>query len=130
MECKACNEHTEEVNTEPKRIVMLVVWYEYGKPYIGREPDLWDFWQSLPKDGLQAIRGYYNHRNPSNNAPLGFTLSGCDWYFMTMNGIVGGDTNTTKKEIEDRYFGASVKRGRWTTPANIDRINEEIGSWR
>lgn len=133
-DCPKCDQHTEKVNSEPRRVVMLVVWYEHGKPYIGREPDLIEFWKALPEDGFEAMKGYYNHRNPSNNAPLGFNLSGCDFYFMTPEGIVGGcyanEYKDPAKDIPKRYPGAIVKRGKWTTPANIDRINEEMAAWR
>ena len=128
--CQNCEKPAEEINQEPKRIVALAVWYEEGPPHEFVEPNLDIEWLVLPEDGLQAIKGLYNHVNPSNEVPYAFSLSGCDWYFMTPDGIVGGDTNTTKEEIERRYPGAVVKRGKWTSPANIDRINAEVAAWR
>lgn len=127
----------DAINAEPRRITIVVIWYEHGEPYLWREgkefanaEELFALWQALPDDGFQATRYFFNHRNESNGAMLGASLSGCDWYWLTPEIIFGGDTGVSPEEIASRYKGASIKRGKWTTPDNIQRINEELGRWR
>lgn len=140
--CAKCDAHAEAVariNAEPRRIIMFAAWYELGRPVVAREheDDLETVWLQMPQDGLQKVQYVYNHRNVSRDGRSGAhykgSLSGCDWYFMARaadgNLFIGGDQNVTKAEIDARYPGAVLKRGKWTSPANIDRINAEVMSW-
>jgi hypothetical protein len=56
-------------------------------------------------------------------------MSGDDWYWKTGD-IYAHGSNTTREEIERRYPGASVKRGMWTTDAEMQRVGAEMAEAR
>ena len=130
--CLKCDERAAVVNKEPRRVVMLAVMYETDvEPRELREPDIFRQWQALPDDGMQYVKAWYNHCNPSNGEPYKANIAGGVVYYMVpcFDGgwIIACDNAMTVAEVERRYPGASVKRGKDTSPANIDRINAIMG---
>lgn len=104
-------------------------WYTEGRVFVSREIA----WADLPDDGFLALTLYYNVAAP-DGYPLARTLSGSDWYFkqgdIYGSSMDGGDKADTEAEIEERYPGASVKRGKWTTDAEMHGVVAQQGKAR
>ena len=71
-------------------------------------------------DGLEEhLNGHrYTHREG---------MCGIDHYFMAPHhsGTTYGSNNDTKEEIESRYPGALVKRGKWVPSSVFKKIQME-----
>ena len=92
-----------------------------------------DKWEDMPDDGVIFIMLYkddgdgleenlnghrYTHREG---------MCGIDFYFKAPHhsGTTYGSNNDTKEEIESRYPGAIVKRGKWVPASVFDKIQME-----
>jgi hypothetical protein len=89
-------------------------WYTEGRIFDGEG---FEDWQALPDDGVLTVMLWF--ANGTRRIE-----QGNDSYFATPEGIYG-HSNETVAEIEPRYPGASVKRGKWTTDAEMDRVTTE-----
>jgi len=94
-------------------------------------------WEDLPDDGLLGIRWYedkFKEPDPNGNTVrIGLKMTGMDYYFQAPgpNGIImGADIDhrevDRKEEIQRRYPGAVVKRGKWTDPDTFDDAWQDI----
>ena len=82
-------------------------------------------WQRLAPDGfLYGAVGWTGE----DGRRYGRQMGGNDRYWMTPDGVVG-HSDDPASEIAERYPGASVKRGMWTTEAEVMRAHDESVAW-
>jgi hypothetical protein len=74
-------------------------------------------WQALPDDGVLSVMLWFADGTRR-------VMQGNDFYFVTPNGVFGHNDHP-QEETERRYPGASVKRGMWTTDAEMNRVAAE-----
>lgn len=84
-------------------------WYTEGRVYEGHG---YDDWCALPDDGVLTVMLY--HADGTRRVE-----QGNDYYWATPDGIYG---HSDDQQIEDRYPGASVKRGKWTTDEEMGHV--------
>lgn len=95
-------------------IASFRAWYTEGRVFDG---ETFEDWQALPDDGF-----LYGAVMSSDHT--GRQMGGNDSYFSTEDGIYG-HSNDSVEEIERRYPGASVKRGKWTTEDELQWAHDE-----
>jgi hypothetical protein len=90
-------------------------WYTGRRVFFGE--GLED-WRALPDDGVLTVMLY--HEDGTRRVQ-----QGNDFYFAAPSdaGEVFGHSDDL--DIEGRYPGASVKRGMWTTDAEMGRVGRE-----
>lgn len=91
-------------------------------------------WEDLPDDGVIYIM-LYKDEGDGQEANLNadrYThregMCGIDQYFMAPHHSgfpVYGSNNDTKEEIESRYPGAIIKRGKWVPAEVFRRVDME-----
>lgn len=86
-------------------------------------------WEGLPEDGWEAFVLYFD-KLTSGGVPYRRIMMGSDYYFRadTEIGPIYGESHDPPEEIERRFPGASIKRGKWTSEAVMDRIREEANA--
>lgn len=95
-------------------VVRWRVWYVGGEV---REGKTFTDWQTLPDDGVLIVMLY--HEDGTRRIE-----QGNDSYWATPEGAYA-HSNDPAEEIKRRYVGASVKRGKWTTDAEMQRVEAE-----
>jgi hypothetical protein len=82
-------------------------------------------WKTLPDDGVLGFKFFFD--TFSGNTRHARNAGGTDWYWLqpTDNGIVLGNSDDAATEISTRYPGAVLKRGQWTTPDDLERVECE-----
>lgn len=111
MNC--CDEPIAEVNmpqprTDAKKfnVIGWKAWYVDGQWFTSRETK----WEDLPDDGVAVVMLYFEDGTRR--------IVEDDWYFkVEVDGktLYGQDGWAGSRElIQQRYPGASVKRGKWT----------------
>ena len=90
------------------------VWYVGGRVRNGRT---FGAWKRLPDDGVLTVMLWFDDGTRR-------VEQGNDSYFATPEGVFGHNDETAE-QIEARYPGASVKRGMWTTDAEMHRVAAE-----
>lgn len=90
------------------------VWYVGGGTYDG---ETFNDWQQLAADGVLTVMLWFEDGTRR-------VEQGNDFYFATPNGVYGHNDHP-QEETERRYPGASVKRGMWTTDAEMQRVAAE-----
>ena len=94
----------------------LIGWkvrYEDGRVFSSRT----SVWSELPADGAINVIKFQDELG-SDGKPTRQILEGYSYYFRqvtTGGGEILGATEDTPAEIEARYPGAVVLRGKWTT---------------
>ena len=84
-----------------------------------------DRWADLPDDGVLVLRLYYDDfAGRDGSVRYTKSLSGDDHYFHIPGTDLFGCNNDPIDEIHDRYPGAIVKRGKWTTHAEMTAVQE------
>lgn len=79
--------------------------------------------EQLPADGVLGIVKYKPERTQAGK-PYREILSGYDHYFFWRGEWFGN--SDTRKDIERRYPGALILRGKWTTGAEMKRVQGEM----
>jgi hypothetical protein len=95
-------------------VIRWRVWYVGGDTYDG---STFDAWQQLPGDGVLTIMLWFEDGTRR-------VEQGNDFYFATPDGVFGHNDDPAE-ETERRYPGVSVKRGMWTTDAEMARVAAE-----
>lgn len=89
-------------------------------------------WDELPDDGMLGLVTVFDERNTANGIRLKRHVDGCDWYWQAP-GLDGepifGYSDDDPDEIRDRYPGAVVKRGKWTSDPEMSRVIDEMNGW-
>lgn len=93
-------------------IARFRAWYTEGRIFDGES---FEDWQALPEDGVLTVMLWH----PDGTRRV---EQGNDFYFATPDGVYG---HNDQPDNEDRYPGASVKRGKWTTDAEMERVATE-----
>lgn len=89
-------------------------WYTEGRVFDGQG---FEDWLALPDDGVLTVMLWFEDGTRR-------VEQGNDQYWATPEGIYAHSDDPTE-EIERRYPGASVKRGKWTTDAEMQRVAAE-----
>ena len=116
------------------RVIAAYCWYTEGRLFKDDFPDdpaLVDWWRELPDDGFLAAKLFYDEH--SGPVRLARNISGDEWYYIqpTVRGLViDHGSRVTRDEIESRYPGAIIKRGKATTIDEIEQVNEAQGAAR
>ena len=84
-------------------------------------------WEALPDDGAILILLYHDER-ARNRLPKRRTMVGCDYYFK--QGEIYGHGDHPLKDVIQRYPGAQIKRGKWTTDEEYTNIINEASKDR
>jgi hypothetical protein len=90
------------------------VWFVGGHTYDG---ETFNDWASIPDDGVLSVMLWFDDGTRR-------VMQGNDFYFATPGGVYGHNDHP-QQETERRYPGASVKRGQWTTDAEMEHIARE-----
>ena len=97
-------------------------WYTEARVFDG---ETFADWQALPEDGLLCVMVLFEDGTSRYAA-------GNNYYWSTPD-LCCAHSNDPLAEIEDRYPGASVKRGKWTSEAEMKRVHDEAfalaGEW-
>jgi hypothetical protein len=84
-------------------------------------------WGQLPDDGIVIV---YHFKSDGRR----LELAGDDSYFFapTKSGDVWGSNRETEKQVQERYPGAIVKRGKWVPLEVFHKIQARAAadSWR
>jgi hypothetical protein len=97
-------------------IIRWRTWCVGGKVYNG---STFDEWSQLPDDGVLTVMLW--HRDGTRRV-----MQGNDYYWATPDGVYAhGDSRDPVVDIINRYPSASVKRGMWTTDAEMNRVAAE-----
>lgn len=96
-------------------VVRWRVWYTDGRVFNGTT---FNAWKRLPDDGVLSVMLW--HADGTRRV-----MQGDDLYFATAEGVYAHDSRYSAEEIADRYPGASIKRGKWTTDAEMLRVAAE-----
>lgn len=99
---------------DDQQVARWRVWYVGGDTIEGRS---FAAWKRLPDDGVLTVMLW--HGDGTRRVE-----QGNDSYFATPDGVFGHNDETVE-QIEARYPGASVKRGMWTTDAEMARVAAE-----
>ena len=78
-------------------------------------------WSALPGDGVLLLKIYYDEFT-TGGVRYTQTLSGDDYYFHVPGTDVFGCNNHPPEETHERYPGAIIKRGRWTTRTEMKAV--------
>lgn len=88
-------------------------------------------WEDLPEDGMLGYVILFDQRADSGRRHHRIA-SGRDWYWMSP-GVDGNpifaESNDTKEEILDRYPGAILRRGKWTSDPEMYRVLRHMNEW-
>ena len=103
------------------KVIGWRVWVDGGKVYDSRH----NTWDSVPFDGIIQMVTY----KESNYREM---FSGHDYYFHAPHpkGTIYGCNNDSLEEIEKRYPGAIIKRGKWVPPEEMARIQKEATEYK
>lgn len=115
----SCNCEGVDNSTEEIHIIAWTAWFDGGRRF--RSSDIG--WKDLPVDGMLGWVLCESKRVPS-----GFTkqfYSGFDMYFHDGQQLYGGN-NDRIEETQSRYPNCVIKRGKWTTVAEMHRVNQEM----
>lgn len=97
-------------------VVRWRAWYVGGQVFDGES---FEDWRRLPDDGvLEVLVMFEGERRTSR------FMSGNDRYWSTPDGV-WAHSDDPHDEIAERYPGASIKRGMWTTDAEMNRVHVE-----
>jgi hypothetical protein len=89
-------------------------WFTKGRVFDGRT---FEDWRALPDDGVLSVMLWFDDGTRR-------VQQGNDFYFATPDGVFGHNDHPPQETIE-RYPGASVKRGMWTTDAEMEQVAKE-----
>lgn len=92
-------------------VVRFRAWYTEGRVFDGSG---FKDWQALPDDGVLTVMLWF--ANGTRRVE-----QGNDFYWATPEGLYA-HSNDAPEEIERRYLGASVKRGKWVTDAEMEQV--------
>lgn len=85
-------------------------------------------WVDLPDDGLLVLVIYYDRWSGDGTVQQRMTLDGDDHYFHVPGTELFGCNNDPIEEIERRFPGAVVKRGKWTEATEFYYTKERARS--
>lgn len=90
------------------------IYYDDGSTYDGPL-------ELAPTDGVICLWIDHERTSPAGTPYCTF-VGNCDYYFVrASDGLIGGNCDPVE-EIERRFPGARILRGKWTTTDNYDAI--------
>lgn len=96
---------------DPQQVTRWRVWYVGGATIDGQS---FEDWRALPDDGVLSVMLWFADGTRR-------VQQGNDSYFATAGGVFGHNDETVA-QVEARYEGASVKRGKWTTDHEMQQV--------
>lgn len=108
------------------QMIAWKAWYQGGRSYCSSGT----LWSELPDDGALGFVILFDVLSPDGERYRRF-VSGSDLYWMveleeqqTLCQGMHGDRPA------ERYPGAVIKRGAWTSDDEMQRVNAEMANWR
>lgn len=103
---------------------MWKIWYVDNEV----EGESFDDWVDYPDEGIVAIYHFYGRGE--DGVMRGLALSGTDWYWMTPDGIIAQNSDTTY-EVDywvdvDLPENAVSKKGKWVSDERMYQVNNFI----
>ena len=99
-----------------QQAVRFKAWYVGGVVYEGDS----SLWGRMPDDGMLAVKVFFNDG-------LSRMCSGNDWYGLL---VISPDSWTiihnNNEDNAERYPNALFKRGKWTSEAEMQAVNEAL----
>lgn len=80
-------------------------------------------WADLPADGVLALVLYYDVWSGDGEVQHRLVLDGSDWYFHDGDELFGSNSDPPDETLE-RYPGVEMKRGKWTTAAEMQAVKQ------
>ena len=87
------------------------IWYTDDRHYNSEYHE----WNEIPDDGVLCLKLYYHDTAGDSGIRYTLLLDGDDHYFHVPDTNLFGSSNDPVEEIRERYPGAVIKRGKWTT---------------
>lgn len=111
---------SDSENGHPHRTVVgWRCWYTDDRHYSSADHS----WAELPDDGVLCLKLYYDEQ-AGGDERYTLLLDGDDRYFHIPNTDLYGCSNDPPDEILERYPGAVVKRGKWTTAEEFYTVKD------
>jgi hypothetical protein len=108
-------------------VVAWKAWYHGGRAFCSTGAP----WEDLPDEGVLGVVMVFDEKSPGTDVQMRRMMAGSDLYWGCE---IGGHFTLCEGSHEDlpqeRYPGASVKRGVWTSDEEMSRVNEEMRDWR
>lgn len=103
------------------KVIGWRVWVDGGLTFESR----WHRWEEVGNDGIIKM---YIYKEEGYREGFG----GHDHYFHAPHseGTIYGCNNDSVEEIEKRYPGAVVKKGKWVPPEVMERIDREAAEYK
>lgn len=102
---------------------MFKIWYE---DYVAEGNNLED-WNALPNEGVVGI---YQTHGFKGSMRLGTICEGCDWYWMTVEGLIEQNNNSADEPNEwvDVVIpeGAIAKKGKWVSDERMAEVHQAL----
>jgi hypothetical protein len=113
------------------RIRAFAAYYKggrYQQHEAASDAELLALWDNLPADGALAFKLFFDKKEGAYT--LAQNMVGNDWYWLrgTPEGVEFGHSDDSKSEIEERYPGALLKRGQWTSPGEMATVAASIAN--
>lgn len=81
-------------------------------------------WDEPPDDGTLVLKLYYEAMSGDSDERYTLLLDGDDYYFHVPDTNLYGCSNDPPEEIRERYPGAIIKRGMWTTAEEFYAVKD------
>lgn len=105
--------------TQPGTVIGWRIWYTCDRHFNSEQHE----WAGLPNDGVLCLKLFYEEM-ASGDERYTLLLDGDDYYFHTPDTNLFGCSNDPPEEIRERYPGAIIKRGKWTTAEEFYRVKD------
>jgi hypothetical protein len=104
------------------RVAGYVVWYADGSSCSSRNKS----WDQMPADGVLMVMLYFD-KFTAGNKRYAEVQQGHEHYFRMPDGSdwIHGYSNDSAGDIQKRYPGAIVKRGKWASNGRYAKLIEQ-----
>jgi hypothetical protein len=108
-------------------VLVWKAWYRDGKAFCSTGTK----WAELPDEGVLGVVIVFDEISPGTEVRQRRMMAGSDLYWACEIGehwtLCEG---SHEDRPEERYPGAVIKRGVWTSDEEMQRVNEEMRDWR
>lgn len=110
------------------RVIAWKAWFAGGAAYCSSGTR----WEELPSDGMLGVVTVFDERHTGTGERLRRVINGRDWYWTAPapdGETIYGYSDDDPEEIRDRYPGAVLVRGKWTSDPEMARVSLEMQEW-